>query len=100
MSLGGHYSKSTFRDKKGREIKTECDFLSKRLRHADGSFGTYRNGKLVAKEDAPADLSKFYKPTSVATIVEKPAETESAGEKETAARLRKRFDVNAPSMRL
>ena len=42
MSLNG-YSKSTFRDKKGREIKTECDFLSKRLRHADGSHGTYRN---------------------------------------------------------
>jgi hypothetical protein len=94
MSLGGHYSKSMFRDKKGREIKTECDFLSKRLRHADGSFGTYRNGKLVAKEDAPTAESKFYTPTPVATIVVEPAE------KDKVNCVKKRIDVNAPSMRL
>ena len=94
MSDGGHYSKSTFKDKKGREIKTECDFLSKRLRHTDGSFGTYRNGKLVAREDAPAAESKFYKPTAVSTIVAEPVE------KDKANRVKKRIDVNAPSMRL
>ena len=94
MSLNGGYGKSSFRDKKGREIKTECDFLSRRLRHTDGSYGTYRNGKLVAKEDAPSAESKFYKPTPVSTIVAEPTE------KDTGARVRKRFDVNAPSMRL
>lgn len=94
MSLGGHYSKSSFRDKKGREIKTECDFLSKRLRHSDGSFGTYRNGKLVAKEDAPSSESKFYKPTPVSTVVAEPTD------KDQMHRVKKRIDVNAPSMRL
>jgi hypothetical protein len=100
MSQSGHFNKSIFRDKRGREIKHEDDFLSTKIRHADGTFGTYRAGKMIAKQDAPTDLSKFYKPTPVSTIVEKPAETETAGEKETAARVRKRFDVNAPSMRL
>jgi hypothetical protein len=94
MSLGGHYSKSIFRDKKGREIKTECDFMSKRLRHDDGSFGTYRNGKLVAKEDAPSAESKFYKPTPVSTVVAEPVD------KDKRNHVKKRIDVNAPSMRL
>jgi hypothetical protein len=94
MSLNGGYGKSSFRDKKGREIKTECDFLSKRLRHPDGSYGTYRNGKLVAKEDAPTAESKFYKPTTVSTVVAEPVE------KDQTHRVKKRIDVNAPSMRL
>lgn len=102
MSLNGHHthSKNVHRDKRGREIKTECDYLSKRLRHSDGSFGTYRNGKLVAKEDVSQVESKFYKATPVSTVIEKPTEKETIGDKETAARVRKRFDVNAPSMRL
>jgi hypothetical protein len=94
MSLNG-YSKSTFRDKKGREIKTECDFLSKRLRHADGSYGTYRNGKLIAFEDMPAAQSKFHAPTPVSTIVAEPEK-----EKEKVCRVRKNFDVNAQTMKL
>lgn len=93
MSLNGHYSKHIFRDKKGREIKTECDFLSKRLRHADGSHGTYRNGKLIAQEDVPSALSKFHAPTPVSTIVAEP-------EKEKVCRVRKNFDVNAQAMKL
>jgi hypothetical protein len=94
MSLGGGYGKSVFRDKKGREIKTECDFLAKRLRHSDGSYGTYRNGKLVAREDAPSAESKFYKPTPVSTVVAEPAE------KDQMHRVKKRIDVNASAMRL
>jgi hypothetical protein len=102
MSLSGHHtqSKHVHRDKRGREIKTECDFLAKRLRHSDGSYGTYRNGKLVAKEDVPPVESKFYKPTPVSTVIEKPADKETMGDKETAARVRKRFDVNASGMKL
>ncbi len=92
MSLNG-YSKSTFRDKKGREIKTECDFLSKRLRHTDGSYGTYRNGKLIAHEDMNPAKSKFHTPTEVSTIVAEP-------EKEKVCRVRKNFDVNAQAMKL
>ncbi len=94
MSLNGGYGKSSFRDKKGREIKTECDFLSRRLRHTDGSYGTYRNGKLIAKEDAPSAESKFYKPTPVSTVVAEPAD------KDKMNCVKKRIDVNASSMRL
>ena len=93
MSQAGHFNKSIFRDKRGREIKHESDFLSTRIRHADGSHGTYRAGKLIGKEDAGA-LSKFHNPTPVATIVAEPAE------KDTAARIRKRFDVNAKALSL
>ena len=42
MSQAGHFNKSIFRDKRGREIRHESDFLSTRIRHADGSHGTYR----------------------------------------------------------
>jgi hypothetical protein len=92
MSLGGHYSKSVFRDKKGREIKTDSDFLSTRIRHADGSYGTYRAGKLIGKEDALSN-SKFHTPTRVSTIVAEP-------EKEKVARIRKPLDVNARALKL
>jgi len=94
MSQAGHFNKSIFRDKRGREIKHESDFLSTRIRHADGSYGTYRAGKLIAKEDAPQN-SKFHLPTPVATIV-----AEQPVEKEAAARVRKQFDVNAKAMSL
>jgi len=92
MSLSGHFNKSIFRDKRGREIRHETDFLSTRIRHADGSHGHYRAGKLIGKEDAPS-TSKFHTPTPVATIV---AETE----KEAAAHVRKAFDVNAKALKL
>jgi len=94
MSLGGHYGKSVFRDKKGREIKHESDFLSKRLRLADGSYGTYRNGKLIAHEDIPTAKSKFYQATEISTIAVAPEP------KEKTNRVKKQFDVNASSMKL
>ena len=93
MSLNGHYRKSIFRDKRDREIKDENDFLTKRLRHSDGSYGTYRNGKLIAHEDMPTAKSKFHVPTPVSTIVAEP-------EKEKVCRVRKNFDVNAQAMKL
>jgi hypothetical protein len=92
MSLNGGYNKSIFRDKRGREIRHESDFLSKRLRHADGSYGTYRAGKLIGKEDADSN-SKFHKATAVSTIVSEP-------EKEKVCRVSKRLDVNASAMKL
>jgi hypothetical protein len=87
----GRDADGVFRDKHGREIKHESDFLSKRLRHADGSYGHYRAGKLIAREDAP-EQGKFHKPTPVSTIVEEPQQRQHG--------VRKRFDVNAPSMKL
>ena len=93
--LTAQFNKSVSRDKRGREIKTEEDLLSKRLRHSDGTFGTYRGGKLIAKEDAPAAQSKFHAPTPVATLVAKEPEPQ-----EKINRVEKRFDVNAPAMKL
>jgi hypothetical protein len=93
MSLGGHFNKSVFRDKRGREIKHESDFLSTRLRHSDGTYRTYRNGKLIATEDAPLN-SKFHTPTETVTIVAE------AKKEDAVNRVEKRFDVNAPAMKL
>jgi hypothetical protein len=93
MSLGSHYNKSVFRDKKGREINHESDFLSTKIRHADGSHGTYRAGKLIGKEDAPS-MSKFHTPTPVSTIVAEPEN------KDKVCRVKKAFDVNAKAMKL
>jgi hypothetical protein len=87
----GRDADGVFRDKYGREIKHESDFLSKRLRHEDGSYGHYRAGKLIAREDAPQQ-GKFHKPTPVSTIVAEPQEKQHS--------VRKRLDVNAPSMKL
>jgi hypothetical protein len=120
MSLSGHFNRSVFRDKRGREIRTEGDFLSKRIRQADGTFATVRGGKVVAKEDgvkkskivARADAgsknSRFFKETPVSTLVEtKPdgrsnggGEKESAGEKDAGFRTRKPIDVNRRSLKL
>jgi hypothetical protein len=87
----GRDADGVFRDKHGREIKHESDFLSKRLRHEDGSYGHYRAGKLIAREDAPQQ-GKFHNPTPVCTIVAEPKEKQHA--------VRKRFDVNESSMKL
>jgi hypothetical protein len=123
MSLSGHFNKSVFRDKRGREIRTEADFLSKRIRQADGSFATMRGGKviskenpaaklsasrIVAREDAGSKNSRFFKETQVSTLVEtKPdgrgnggGEKETAGETETALRTRKPIDVNRRALKL
>jgi hypothetical protein len=95
MSLSNQFNKRTVhRDKHDREINTFEDFRSARIRHADGSHGYYRAGKLVGKEDAPQS-SKFHMPTPVSTVV-----AEEPVEKETGARVRKQFDVNAKALKL
>ncbi len=114
MSLAGHFnSKWVKQDKLGREIKTHEDYRAARIRHADGSHAEYRGGKMIpgshsespkkdtAKKDVPSGESRFYKPTPISTIVQKTKEeTETAGETETAARVRKKFDVNARALKL
>lgn len=91
MSLSRQFNnKAVSRDKEGREIKTFEDYRSARIRQADGSFSTFRAGKLIAKEDAPAK-SQFHQPTPIVTIV---------AEKEKENHVRKPLDVNAPSMKL
>jgi hypothetical protein len=112
MSLSGHFnSKWVRQDKEGREIKTHEDYRAARIRHADGSHAMYRGGKLVpgthegpkqvAKKDVPTAESMFYTPTPVSTIVEqkKKGETDSAGETEKVASVRKRFDVHAKALK-
>jgi len=94
MSLANNFNKRAVRrDKLDREINTFEDFRSAKIRHADGSHGIYRAGKLIGKEDAPLN-SKFHTPTPVSTIVAEPAE------KDTAAQVRKRFDPNARALKL
>ncbi len=115
MSNEGHFnSKHCDLTKHTRkEIKTFEDFPSRLLRHADGSQALYRGGKMVpgthvketkqiAKVDVPTVESKFYKETPVSTILEtkQNGETDTAGEKETAARVRKPLDVNARALKL
>jgi hypothetical protein len=110
MSLAGHFSsKWVNQDKQGREIRTHEDYRAARIRHADGSHADYRGGKIVpgthteapkketAKKDVASGESKFYKPTPISTLVQKTKdETETVGETETGAHVRKKFDVNAP----
>jgi hypothetical protein len=113
MSLSGHFhSKWVKQDKLGREIVTNEDYRAARINHGDGSHALYRAGKMVpgshegpkqvAKKDVESTQSKFYNPTLVSTVVEtqKQGEKETAGEKDTAACVRKRFDVNARALKL
>ncbi len=94
MSLANHFNKrSANRDKLDREINTFEDYRTARIRQHDGTYSTFRAGKLIAKEDAPLS-SRFHAPTPVVTIV---AEPEG---KEKINRVRKDLDVNAPSMKL
>lgn len=106
MSLSGHFSSKYVKDRKtGKELKYFDDFRTARIRHADGSHGHYRGGKLVATEDVPPK-SKFHTATPVSTLVEQhtdkrtAGEKESIGEKEAAARVRKPLDVNAKKLKL
>ena len=114
MSLSGHFnSKYVKQDKLGRNIKTQEDFRTARINHGDGSHAMYRAGKMVpgshvegkqktATKDVASEDSRFYKPTEVSTIMERNqrGETDTAGEKDTASRVRKKFDVNARAMKL
>jgi hypothetical protein len=95
MSLANHFNKKAVsRDRLDREITTFEDFRTARIRQSDGSHGIYRAGKLIGREDAP-NQSKFHMPTTVSTIV-----AEEPVEKDSAARVRKPFDVNAKALKL
>jgi hypothetical protein len=100
---------------KGKKVyKTFEEFPSKLLRHDDGTTAKYKGGKQVpgshdgpktkqvAKKDISSDQSRFYNPTPVSTIVEtqRQGDKETAGEKDTASRVRKRFDVNNRALKL
>lgn len=117
MSDSGHFhSRYVHRNKQtGKEIKTFEDFPAAVRFHGDGTKATYRRGQMVpgthveavkkdAKKDVPGGESKFYKQTEISTIVQKTrGETttdDTMGEKETAARVRKKIDVNTPKMRM
>src|ERR1700722_16639627 len=130
MSLSGHFSSKhvqskkdhiTFEDeeekpavKPKKDYKTSEDFPSKRLRHADGTEADYKGGKQVpgshdapktkqvAKKDVSSEQSRFYNPTPVSTSVktQRQGAKETAGEKDTASRVRKRFDVNNRALKL
>jgi len=94
MSLANNFNRrAANRDKHDREIKTFEDFRTARIPQNDGSFSTFRGGRLIAKEDAPLN-SKFHAPTPVSTIV---AEPEG---KDKMNRVREDLDVNAPTMKL
>jgi hypothetical protein len=75
----------TLRDKFNRVIRCEKDFLTKKLRHDDGSFGHYRAGKLVVREDS----SSKPKATGAAS---------APAEKEPVSRVKKPLDVNARAL--
>ena len=94
MSESGHFNKRNRDRKTGKETRFFEDFREARIRQDDGSYSRFKGGKLIAKEDAPLS-SKFHVPTPVATIVAEPPKKE-----EKINRVEKRFDVNAPSMRL
>ena len=76
----------TLRDKFNRVIRCEKDFLTKKLRHDDGSFGHYRAGKLIGKEEPS---SKF-----------QAAGVASPAEKEPVSRVKKPLDVNARALKI
>ena len=81
-------------DKKtDRELTYFEDFRTARIRQSDGTYSTFQGGKLIAKEDVPAPLTKFHQATPVSTIVAEP-------EKEKVCHVRKNFDVNAQAMKL
>ena len=123
MSNAGHFNNKHAQQEKQAHIKRARffeDFPTKLLRDADGTPFKAKGGKIVwrepktpvkeskhiAKADVATPESKFYKQTPITTLVEKTTAGEKAGssdtmgEKDTASRIRKRIDVNAPSMRL
>jgi len=107
MSNAGHFnSRYINRDKidqkTGREFKTFEDYRTATIRHSDGSHGQYRGGKIVpgtfvpskhvAKEDVKPESK--YVTTPISTIVSEPEAAEKVN------RVKKNFDVNAPTMKL
>lgn len=77
----------TLRDKFNRVIRCEKDFLAKKLRHDDGSYGHYRAGKLIGKEEPS---SKF----QAAGVASVPVD------KEPESRVKKPLDVNARALKI
>jgi hypothetical protein len=115
MSNAGHFNnKHAQEDKKPRFFE---DFASKQLRLDDGTHVTVRGGKVVhreptreskhiAKPDISSDQSRFYKATTVSTLVEKTLQgeketsKETMGDKETTSQVRKPIDVNRRQLKL
>ena len=77
----------TLRDKFNRVIRCEKDFLTKKLRHDDGSFGHYRAGKLIGKEES----SSKGQTVGVASV---PVDSEPV------SRVKKPLDVNARALKI
>ena len=114
MSNAGHFNnKHAQEEKKPRFFE---DFREKQLRMDDGTAVTVKGGKIIhrditreskhlAKPDISSDQSRFYKPTTVSTIVEKTLQgeketsKESMGGKETTSQVRKPIDVNRRQFR-
>ncbi len=125
MSLSGHFSsKHVQEDREARkelkQVRFFEDFPVAVRREADGTEIKVKGGKIVSREpsahvreskyiakaDVPTPETKFYKATPVTTLLEKTQQGEksgasdTAGEAETASRVRKKFDVNARAMKL
>jgi hypothetical protein len=118
MSNAGHFNNKHVQEEK--KPRFFADFKVALRREADGSLIKVQGGKIVSREpaahmkeskhvakvDVSKEESKFYKPTTVSTIVEKmregekSTETERFGERETVARVRKPLDVNARALKL
>lgn len=115
MSNAGHFNNKHAQDEK--KPRFFEDFRAKQLRMDDGSHVTVRGGKVVhrdatreskhiAKPDVSSDQSKFYKPTTVSTLVEKTLQGEketskdTMGEKEAVSQVRKPIDVNRRQFKL
>ena len=123
MSLSGHFNNKHLQEEK--QAKQEAnrvrffeDFPVATRRLDDGTPFKVRGGKIVpgsiepashvkeskyvAKVDVPTPESKFYKETLISTILEtkREGETDTVGEKEAVASVRKPIDVNRKSMRL
>lgn len=108
MSNAGHFNSKHAQEEKPRFFE---DFRSKELRLDDGTRVRVKGGQIIhreptreskhiAKPDISSDQSKFYKATTVSTLIEKTLQgeketsTDSMGEKETTSQVRKPIDVN------
>ena len=76
----------TLSDKFNWVIRCEKDFLTKKLRHDDGSFH-YRAGKLIGKEESSSKVQAV----GVASV---------PGETEPVSRVKKPLDVNARALKI
>jgi hypothetical protein len=111
MSNAGHFNNKQAQQEKDKKPRFFEDFKTKELRLDDGTpvtvkggkvvhRGTIRESKHVAKVDVSSEQSKFYKPTTISTLVEKTLQgeketsKETMGEAETRLHVRKPIDVN------